>query len=125
MAARTGKAYIYINGVLQETMKGAKLDGLGGNTRDVVKGSQIYGYSEEAVEVTLACGFAHGPDISAAAINAITDAVIMFETDTGVIFTLIDAFNTKVGIDVDGHKLDCEFKAVSSVETGASASTIP
>lgn len=123
MSQRTGKAYIYINGVLQETMKGSKLDGLGGIIRDVVKGSQVYGYAEEATEVTLTCSFAHGPDISAEAINALTDDVIMFETDSGVIFTLMDAFNTKVSLDVDGRKLDCEFKAISAPETGATDST--
>jgi hypothetical protein len=126
MAQRTGKAYIYVNGVLQETMKGSKLEGLGGITRDVVKGSQIYGYAEEAVEVTLSCSFAHGPGISAEAINAITDAVILYETDSGVLFTLLDCFNSKPpSLDVDGHKLDCEFKAVVATETGAGDSTVP
>ncbi|HEY1505758.1 MAG TPA: phage tail tube protein [Stellaceae bacterium] len=123
MAARTGKAYIYINGVLQEAMAGAKLDGVGGSTRELVKGTQRYGYSEEVSDIKLTCSFAHGPGISVEALNAITDGVVQFECDSGPIFTLTDAFNMTADLDVAGHKVDCTFGAMDSQEAGAADST--
>jgi hypothetical protein len=111
MAQRTGRAFIYIDGTLQETMKGATLDAIIGLEREAVVGSQVYGYSEDAKAATLNCSFAHGPGISMEAIGAITDSAITFQTDSGVIFNLEGAFYASGKLDVDGHKVDCVFMA--------------
>lgn len=111
MAQRTGRAFIYIDGTLQETMKGATLDGIIGLERDDVTGSAVYGFAEEAKAATLTCSFAHGPDLSVEAIGAITDDAITFQCDSGPIFNLEGAFYCSSKLDVDGHKLDVVFKA--------------
>lgn len=121
MAARTGRAYIYINGVLQESMPGAKLEGVDDTKRETVIGSQRYGYTEETSDGVLTVSFAHGPGISVKALNAVTDAVIQFECDSGPIFTLIDAFNKSAALN--GKNVDCVFGFIDSDEVGASDST--
>jgi hypothetical protein len=116
MAQRTGRAFIYIDGALQETMKGAMLDDAAGIARDAVIGSQVYGSYDEARAPKLTCSFAHGPDLSLQALADITDSSIMFQCDSGPIFVMEGAFFCNGKLDVDGHKVDCEFQALHCEE---------
>lgn len=90
---RTGKAFIYIDGTLYESLDGATLNDPAGVTRNPVIGDAgVYGYSETVVMPTLNATFAHGSGISSAAIAALTDDTIQFKCDSGVSFIMRNAF---------------------------------
>jgi hypothetical protein len=121
MAMRTGRVWIELNGVLQESMSGAKAENIGGIQRTPVEGSDVYGHTEEVKAPHITCSFPHGPGISLKSLNAFVDGVLMFVCDSGPIFTIVDAFNMKA--DLNGKNVDAEFGGVQSTETGASDST--
>jgi hypothetical protein len=92
------------------------LEDITGLYRDAVIGSQVYGFSEEARAAKLTCSFAHGPDVSIQQLGQITDSSIMFQCDSGPIFVMEGAFFCNAKLDVDGHKVDCEFQALHCEE---------
>lgn len=89
---RTGKAFVLINGVQQETMDGATLSDPGGISRAVSKGNAVFGYTEQIEVPTLECEFAHGTGVSTQALVALTNETIIFRCDSGVDFVLTNAW---------------------------------
>jgi hypothetical protein len=88
----TGRCWLSVNGALLRSKTGAKLTGAGGIERTPVVGAQVWGYSEKAVAPTIEATLAHTADLSLQTLNAIEDATITFETDTGRTFLLNHAW---------------------------------
>lgn len=114
---RTGKVYISIDGLVQESMDGAKLTGAEGSERDAVTGTSVFGFMEKTVVPTIDCEFAHGNGISIMALNAITNSTITFACDSGPIFLLNNAWKSKA-IELTGGqgKLAAQFQGKTCTE---------
>jgi hypothetical protein len=110
----TGKATIRVDGRTYQTLDGATLS-LGGQTRTTVKGDVVHGYKEEVMEPTLECKVSHTSDISLIAMSAVTAATVEFETDTGVIFILRDAWCAEPASLSDGE-IDWKLAAMQADE---------
>lgn len=89
-----GRATIRVNGEVIETAKGAMLD-IGGVKRTSVKlsGGKV-GWSEETESAKLEAETALEPGQSVAAIGRFTNAVVIFECDTGQRYVINGAFTT-------------------------------
>lgn len=91
MSQITGRCWLYIDGALVRSKAGAKLQ-IGGIERKTVKGAQVWGYAEGVTEPQVEATLADTADLSLTAINAITDATVTFETDTGKQYVLRHAW---------------------------------
>ena len=113
----TGKANIYVDGVELRTADDATLDP-GGVKREPVKGSgKVHGYTEETVEPKLECTVYHTADTSIDDIKAISDATVIFQTDTGKRYVLTGAFVLEPPkLKTKGGELSVEFSAVTCEE---------
>lgn len=113
----TGKATIYVDGTQLRTADEATLNP-GGVSRSTVKGSgSIYGYTEETMEPTLECTVYHTAETSLADLGAITDATVIFQTDTGKRYVLTGAFATEPPqLKTKGGEVDLKLSAVTCEE---------
>ncbi|NBB51504.1 phage tail protein [Rhizobium sp. CRIBSB] len=83
MAKKFGRATIRVNGKTYDTKKGSTLDP-GGIKREPRPGSNTTGgFTEELVPSKIEATVLFGEGDSVTEINAITDATVLFETDTG------------------------------------------
>lgn len=88
----TGRVFIAVNGQRLRSKPGAKLN-IGGVERSTVTGdSGVHGYAEKTVAPTLECSVSHGGDTSLTEMAAWKDVSIAFETDTGKVYQLRDAW---------------------------------
>ena len=93
----TGKAVIRVDGEEWRTEDGAKLNP-GGVTREAkVGGGKVHGFAEKTKEPELECSVYHTRDTDLTAINAIRDATVVYESDTGDRYVLRSAFVTEQG----------------------------
>lgn len=98
MAAQyTGRAYIYVDGQLYESGDDAKLSGVMGVKRNVVKGAEVYGFTEEAVEAQVVASFLHGNGLSLASFRSMTNVTVTFACDSGPTYTLPGAWVSELG----------------------------
>lgn len=113
----TGKATIYVDGAQLKTADDATLD-TGGEKRTAVKGNgQVIGYSAETVEPTLECTVYHTAETSIEDIKNITDATVIFQTDTGRRYVLTGAFVTDPPkLKTKGGELDVTMSAITCEE---------
>lgn len=90
----TGKAFIRVDGAELETLEGATFNP-GGMSREPVNGYAAYGYKESVVNPLVTCSIAHTSDISLKELEAIVDATVIFETDTGKRFIMRESWVTE------------------------------
>ena len=91
MAKMFGKAKVSVDGQQLLVAQDAKLN-LGGVKRNTVKGTEVYGYAEEPQEAMVECNVYIDSSIDLDALNATTDATIMFSCDTGQVYVLAHAW---------------------------------
>lgn len=91
MAKMFGKAKVSSDGQQLLVSEDSKLN-LGGNKRNVVKGTEVYGYAEETMEATVDCNVFIDGNTDLDALNNTTDATIMFTCDTGQSYVLAHAW---------------------------------
>jgi hypothetical protein len=88
----TGICYVKVDGVLQESKEGAKLN-VGGMERTALAANgAIAGYSEKAKEATVEATFLDGPNSDLRKLSDTVDVTLEFTTDTGVTYVIRDAF---------------------------------
>lgn len=93
MAKKFGRAIVRANGRMWDTKRGASLE-TGGVKREPRPGSNSAGgYTEELVGAKLDCTILYGAGDSVADINALTDATVTFETDTGQTYIVRNAYS--------------------------------
>lgn len=88
----TGICYIRIDGNLLRSKEGAKLNNIGGKTREAVTGHSVYGYTEKVEAPSIEATLADTKDLSLKDLHDTVDATITFETDTGKIYILSHAW---------------------------------
>lgn len=91
MAKMFGKAKVLSDGQQLLVDDSSKLN-LGGNKRNVVKGNEVYGFAEEAMEASVEVNVFIGANTDLDALNAINDATIMFQADSGQSYVLAHAW---------------------------------
>jgi len=113
----TGRATIRVNGKVLKTENGATLNPGGSNRKGNPGGGTNHGYQEEDVIPSLECSVFHMKDTSLRELSDITDATIMFETDTGVKFTLREAYVTEPAVlDAGSGMVPLKFEAIGCDE---------
>lgn len=91
MAKMFGKAKVLNDGKQLLVDDSSKLN-LGGVKRNTVKGPEVYGYAEEAMEASVEVNVFIGADTDLDALNNISDATIMFQADSGQNYVLAHAW---------------------------------
>ncbi|WP_370236635.1 phage tail tube protein [Brevundimonas sp.] len=95
MAKKFGRAKIRVNGKVYDTERGSTLDP-GGVKREPRPGSNTTsGFTEELVPSTVEATILFGEGDSVTEINRITDAVIMFECDTGQSYVVRNGYSAE------------------------------
>lgn len=111
----TGKVHISVNGKRLASKEGGKL-GFGTVEREAVLGdSGVLGYSEKPTTPYIECTIAHKGDTSLKEFQDITDASITFESDTGKVYMLRNAWNAKA-IEMDRGEVALRFEGMSAEE---------
>lgn len=91
----TGRAFITYDGKRLKTESGATLNPGGSNRSSVMGGGEVHGFQEEDVAPSMECNVFHNKETSLRELSDITDATVLFETDTGRQYILRDAFTTE------------------------------
>ena len=101
----TGIVRVFLNGSLQRSKEGAKLN-LGGYERTAQTGHGVYGYSEKVVPASVEFTIAHTVDDDLEELANLTGATVRFECDSGVTYMIANAFTTKPP-ELTGGEGDC------------------
>ncbi|QQQ19670.1 phage tail tube protein [Brevundimonas vitis] len=92
MAKKFGRATIRVNGTTLDTEKGSTLDP-GGTKREPRPGSNTTsGFTEELVPAKIEATILFGEGDSLTDLNALINATVLFETDTGQTYIVRDAY---------------------------------
>ena len=95
MAQVTGRIFISLNGKRIRSKDGASLD-TGGVTRDAaLSDAGVDGFTEAVAAPSVTCEVNHTADISVDDFKNFKDGTLTFETDTGKVFTLTNAWCSK------------------------------
>jgi hypothetical protein len=117
MAQVTGRCYVKVNGQVLRTKEGAKLDNIGGVTREAVTGNEVYGFTEKVAAPSIECTLIDVGGFSLKDIHAITDTTVTFETDTGKVYILSHAWcESALSLTAGGGEVDCKFTGISCTE---------
>lgn len=110
----TGRITIRIDGQEYASNDGATLDP-GGVVRNPVKGGgRVHGFSEQDEEPKATASFPDHPDLSIKALDALTDATITFDTDTGKQYVIRGGYTVTpsklngTNIDTSWSGIDCD-----------------
>lgn len=107
----TGRAYISANGKRLASKEGARL-GLGGVDRTAVTGDGgVLGYQESTVVPFVECTIAHKADTNLKDLQGLTDTSVTFETDTGRVYKLVNAWTAKA-LELDRGDVSLRFEAL-------------
>lgn len=88
----TGKVFIAMNGVRIRSKEGATLD-MGGTRREAsVSDAGVDGYTEANTVPRVECKVQHYAGMSLQDIQNFRDGTLVFETDTGSVFTMTPAW---------------------------------
>lgn len=94
MSQITGRALIKINGNLQKSRPGATIR-LGGFSRATQNGDDsVHGYSEAIVSPRIEATFSHDKNTNMTELDNLTDASIIFETDSGKTYIMSEAWRS-------------------------------
>ena len=91
----TGRVFVTVNGQRLLSKEGAKLD-LGGVTRTGVKGDTgVHGYIEATEVPFIECSISHTASTDLEAISAYSMESVVFQTDTGQVYSLTQSWLAK------------------------------
>jgi Phage tail tube protein len=121
MTQRFGMAYIAVDGDLQPTMPGAKLD-TGGVERTPVEGdNKMLGFTEKPKPAMVTFDISLGPTMSLKRLQDMKNATVTFECDTGQTYVMRGAYTTKTLALTSGDngKVNVEMAGMPAEEMGA------
>lgn len=111
----TGKAFISLNGERIRSKEGASLD-MGGTKREAsVSDAGVDGFTESNAVPRIECKVQHQANMSLQDFQNFRDGVVVFETDTGKVFTLSPAWNA-VPPKMAKGEVDLVFEGVEVLE---------
>lgn len=114
MAQIAGKVFISLNGQRLRSKEGSSLETGGVEREAVVSDSGVDGFIEKIVAPKVDCKISLTSDIKLKDLQAFTGTLV-FETDTGRVFTLTDAWNAKPP-KLEKGEVTLEFGAVECLE---------
>ena len=116
-ATVTGTCIVRIDGASIRSKAGAKLMMGGVERTPVFADGEMIGFSTKPVEATVSATLAHTSTSDIAALRDIDDSSLIFETDTGVKFSIRNAFLVKPP-ELTGGEGDVavEFKGKAAVQ---------
>lgn len=117
MSQYFGRATVYVNSRVLNTLPGASMDP-GGVERAVVTNEHSIGWVEKNLASTVKCEVSLGPDTSLEELAGIVEATIVFVTDNQHSYSLSGCFLTKPPAITagDGGKIPLEFMGDPAVE---------
>ena len=115
MSQITGRVYITINGTRLRSKEGASLNMGGAEREAVTSDAGVDGYSERIAVPSVDFAINHSADTRLADLQAITGATLIFETDTGRIFTLQNAWCARPPTLVKGD-VSLQFMGTECIE---------
>jgi hypothetical protein len=116
MGQVTGRARIYLKGNLLTSKPGAKLT-FGGVKRDtVLADTGVAGFTESTVAPEIECTVPHDANTSLQDYADFKDGSVMFETDTGKVFTVSGAWLAEPPTLTNGE-VPLKFAGITCVES--------
>jgi hypothetical protein len=115
MSHVTGRVFITLNGQRIQSKDGASLDMGGLKRTPVIADGGIVGYSEELTAPEVNCKVAHIATTSLKEFQDFKDGSLMFETDTGSVFSLSEAWNADPP-KLEKGEITLKFNAIDCVE---------
>lgn len=91
----TGVVFVFINGEIQRSKEGSKLNTGGWERTAHMTGPIFHGHSKKPVPATIEYTGSHMADTDLEALNNLEDATVRFETDTGTVYIVTKAATTK------------------------------
>ena len=114
MTQVTGRVFISLNGDRIRSKEGAELETGGVEREASVSDAGVDGHTEKVVAPKVSCKISHTARTSLTDLHAFK-GTLTFETDTGSVFTLIEAFSAKPPKLVKGE-VTLEYGAVECLE---------
>lgn len=111
----TGRVFITLNGQRIRSKDGASLD-IGGVSREAaMSDSGVDGFTETTAPPQVECKVNHSADMALKDFQDFKDGTLVFETDTGKVFTIRSAWSAKPPRLVKGE-VDLTFQGVECLE---------
>lgn len=115
MSQVTGRVFIALNGQRIRSKEGASLD-TGGVKRDAaISDAGVDGFSESVTAPTVDCTINHTAETSLTELHAFRDGTLTFETDTGRVYTLVNAWSS-MPPKVNKGEVTLQFQAQECIE---------
>lgn len=115
MSHQTGRAFISLNGQRIRSKEGATLNTGGIQRQAAVSDAGVDGFTESVVPPQVQCKINHNAQLSLKDIHAFKDGTLVFETDTGKVFTLVGAWSATPPAMSKGE-VDLTFEAMECLE---------
>ena len=110
----TGKAIIKVDGNQWRTTDGCKLHPGGVEREAKVGGGKVHGFNEKTKAPELDASVYHTKDTDITAINAIKNATVIFESDTGDRYLLRNAWvGSQEALDAENGTIGVKMSAES------------
>ena len=111
----TGRVFIALNGQRIRSKEGARL-ALGGPKRDAaISDAGVDGFTEAIVQPRIECKVNHDVNMSLKSFQDFRDGTVVFETDTGKVFTVTGAWCAEPPSLMKGE-VDLVFEGVECLE---------
>jgi hypothetical protein len=115
MTQVTGRVFIALNGQRIRSKEGASLETGGVEREAQTSDAGVDGYGEKTAVPKVECKINHTADTSLKALQDFRDGTLVFETDTGKVYTLTDAWCAKPPKLTKGE-VDLTFEAKECLE---------
>lgn len=115
MTQIAGKVFVTINGQRLRSKEGANLETGGIEREAVISDSGVDGFMEKHTAPKVECKVSLTNDVRLADLQAFKDGTLVFETDTGRTYTLINAWNAKPP-KLEKGEVSLEFGAAECLE---------
>ncbi|MDO8776199.1 MAG: phage tail tube protein [Burkholderiaceae bacterium] len=115
MTQIAGKVFVTINGQRLRSKEGASLETGGIEREAVISDSGVDGFMEKHTAPKVECKVSLTNDVRLADLQALKDGTLVFETDTGRTYTLINAWNAKPP-KLEKGEVSLEFGAAECLE---------
>lgn len=115
MSQVTGRVFITLGGKRIASKEGATLKYGGIEREAVVADTGVVGPQEKITVPEIDCTVVHTKEVSLKELQAIKDATMSFDTDTGASFVLRSAFYAS-GLELSKGELKVKFQAIECEE---------
>jgi len=115
MSQVSGRVYIAMNGARLRSKEGATLNIGGPERKPAISDSGVDGFVENLTAPMVECRVHHTADMSLAELQSFRDGTLTFETDTGRIYTLINAWCSDPP-KLEKGEVSLKFEAMECIE---------